>query len=77
MDTQGPNNYNNNPYNGNGNGPYNNGNNNGSNNNNNGNGDNHKNDKNGQMIMSFIMVALILLFFVSLFSRKIRQSDYL
>ncbi len=81
MDTQGPNNYNNNPYNGNGNGPYNNGNsgnngnNNGNNNKNNGNGDNHKNDKNGQMIMSFIMVALILLFFVSLFSNRFAQMN--
>ena len=78
MDTQGPNNYNNSPYNGNGNGPYNNGNsgnNNGNNNKNNGNGDNHKNDKNGQMIMSFIMVALVMLFFVSLFSNRFAQMN--
>lgn len=63
MDNQGPNNYNNNQYN-----------NNGSNGNNGGNGG-RKNDHNGQMIMSFIMVALIVLFFVSLFSNHFAEMN--
>lgn len=64
MDNQGPNNYNNNNYNNNG-GNGNNGNNNNRNNGgNNNNGDN--NNHNGQMIMGFILFALIALFVVSL-----------
>lgn len=64
MDNQAPNNYNN----GNNNN-YNNGNNNGNNN-----GD-KKNNHNGQMILSFIMVTLVALFFISFFTSRFSQMS--
>ena len=77
MDNQAPNNnYNNgnynsgNNYNG-GNNNYNNGNN-GNNNNNNG---DKKNNHNGQMILSFIMVTLVALFFISFFASRFSQMS--
>jgi len=78
MDNQAPNNYNNGNYNGgnnynNGNNNnYNNGNNNGNNNNNNG---DKKNNHNGQMILSFIMVTLVALFFISFFASRFSQMS--
>jgi cell division protease FtsH len=69
MDNQSPNEFNNNQYNNNG------GNNGGNNNGNNGNNGGRKNDHNGQMIMSFVMVALIVLFFVSLFSNHFAEMN--
>ena len=73
MDNQAPNNYNNGNYNGGNN--YNNGNNNNYNNGNN-NGNNNgdkKNNHNGQMILSFIMVTLVALFFISFFTSRFSQ----
>lgn len=75
MDNQAPNNYNNGNYNGGNN--YNNGNNNNYNNGNN-NGNNNgdkKNNHNGQMILSFIMVTLVALFFVSFFASRFSQMS--
>ena len=78
MDNQAPNNnYNNGNYNGgnnynNGNNNYNNGNN--GNNGNNNNGD-KKNNHNGQMILSFIMVTLVALFFISFFASRFSQMS--
>lgn len=75
MDNQAPNNYNNGNYNGDNN--YNNGNNNNYNNGNN-NGNNNgdkKNNHNGQMILSFIMVTLVALFFVSFFASRFSQMS--
>ena len=75
MDNQAPNNYNNGNYNGGNN--YNNGNNNNYNNGNN-NGNNNgdkKNNHNGQMILSFIMVTLAALFFVSFFASRFSQMS--
>ena len=76
MDNQAPNNnYNNGNYNSgnnyNGNNNYNNGNN-GNNNNNNG---DKKNNHNGQMILSFIMVTLVALFFISFFASRFSQMS--
>ena len=71
MDNQAPNNYNNGNYNGGNN--YNNGNNNNYNNGNN-NGD-KKNNHNGQMILSFIMVTLVALFFISFFTSRFSQMS--
>lgn len=65
MENQGPNNYNGNHYNGNSNG-----NNNGDNGNNGG-----KKNKNGQMLMSFIFLALVVLFVVSLFANRFSQMS--
>ena len=75
MDNQAPNNYNNGNYNGGNN--YNNGNNNNYNNGNN-NGNNNgdkKNNHNGQMILSFIMVTLVALFFISFFTSRFSQMS--
>ena len=75
MDNQAPNNYNNGNYNGGNN--YNNGNNNNYNNGNN-NGNNNgdkKNNHNGQMILSFIMVTLVALFFISFFASRFSQMS--
>ena len=75
MDNQAPNNYNNGNYNGGNN--YNNGNNNNYNNginNGNNNGD-KKNNHNGQMILSFIMVTLVALFFISFFTSRFSQMS--
>lgn len=75
MDNQAPNNYNNGNYNGGNN--YNNGNNNNYNNGNN-NGNNNgdkKNNHNGQMILSFIMVTLVALFFISFFANRFSQMS--
>ena len=75
MDNQAPNNYNNGNYNGGNN--YNNGNNNNynnANNNGNNNGD-KKNNHNGQMILSFIMVTLVALFFISFFTSRFSQMS--
>ena len=75
MDNQAPNNYNNGNYNGGNN--YNNGNNNNYNNGNN-NGNNNgdkKNNHNGQMILSFIMVTLGALFFISFFTSRFSQMS--
>jgi cell division protease FtsH len=71
MDNQSPNEFNNNQFNNTG------GNNGGSGGNNNGagGGGGRKNDRNGQMIMSFVMVALIALFFVSLFSNHFAEMN--
>ena len=71
MDNQAPNNYNNGNYNNGGNN-YNNGNNNNGNNNNNG---DKKNNHNGQMILSFIMVTLVALFFISFFASRFSQMS--
>ena len=79
MDNQAPNNYNNGNYNGGNN--YNNGNNNNynnGNNNENNNGNNNgdkKNNHNGQMILSFIMVTLVALFFISFFASRFSQMS--
>ena len=74
MDNQTPNDYNNGNYNGNFNG--NNGNNyNGGDNGGNGSGDNNKKNNRGQMLLSFIMVTLVGLFFLSLFSSKFSQMS--
>ena len=79
MDNQAPNNYNNGNYNGGNN--YNNGNNNNYNNGNNGNNGNNnnngdkKNNHNGQMILSFIMVTLVALFFISFFASRFSQMS--
>ncbi len=76
MDNQAPNNYNNGNYNGGNN--YNNGNNNNYNNGNNGNNNNNgdkKNNHNGQMILSFIMVTLVALFFISFFASRFSQMS--
>ncbi len=76
MDNQAPNNnYNNGNYNSGNN--YNGGNNNynnGNNGNNNNNGD-KKNNHNGQMILSFIMVTLVALFFISFFASRFSQMS--
>ena len=75
MDNQAPNNYNNGNYNGGNN--YNNGNNNNYNNGNN-NGNNNgdkKNNHNGQMILSFIMVTLVALFFISFFTSRFSKMS--
>ena len=75
MYNQAPNNYNNGNYNGGNN--YNNGNNNNYNNGNN-NGNNNgdkKNNHNGQMILSFIMVTLVALFFISFFTSRFSQMS--
>jgi cell division protease FtsH len=69
MDNQSPNEFNSNQYNNNG------GNNGGNNSGNNGGNGGRKNDHNGQMIMSFVMVALIVLFFVSLFSNHFAEMN--
>ena len=68
MDNQSPNNnqYNSGPNGG--NGPE-------GNNRNNPNNQNHKNNRSGQMIMSFIMIALVVLFFVSLFSNRFAEMN--
>lgn len=68
MDNQSPNNnqYNNGPNGG--NGPE-------GNNRNNPNNQNNKNNRSGQMIMSFIMIALVVLFFVSLFSNRFAEMN--
>ena len=65
MDNQSPNNnqYNNGPNGG--NGPE----------GNNRNNPNNKNNRSGQMIMSFIMIALVVLFFVSLFSNRFAEMN--
>ena len=78
MDNQAPNNnYNNGNYNGGNN--YNNGNNNYNNGNNGNNGSNNNGDKknnhNGQMILSFIMVTLVALFFISFFASRFSQMS--
>lgn len=68
MDNQSPNNnqYNSGPNGG--NGPE-------GNNRNNSNNQNNKNNRSGQMIMSFIMIALVVLFFVSLFSNRFAEMN--
>ena len=77
MDNQAPNNNYNGGYNGGNN--YNNGNNNNYNNGNNGNNGNNNGDKknnhNGQIILSFIMVTLVALFFISFFTSRFSQMS--